>query len=929
MTHPRPPLRPRVSRRLRLASALLFAFAACLRSRTTVAVRPRAPAEARDASVAADAPPPRSARDQVQNRAIFAALAGAGGMDGRFGPTSDSNDGQGPFGRLRHLRREPCSAAQRADGDCRPDDGLTQELLERDARAILGAPRRPGLAAPSPPWNRQTLTPGIRRVVDRLGLDARVLAALRRNGFAVLDRDFEFTSPYDALREIYRRELPLYVTADAILHAVFRSHESLSVLLEAPLAERFASALAAAHAALPEAARRWPREAGRDVDLYLTVARALLAGAEVAPAFDDTRAEASRLVALATGAAEFDEFSLFGRRRMIDFTSFAPRGPYAEDEARRRWFRGATWLSRIEFNVLSRDCRSSQPGITPDPSETPREAVDALALAELLARADVRETVARAEGLWSSLAGRREDVPPAELARLRAVANIARLDEPGVFERLSRAIGETYPRTARTHPMPGLVRRLPVIATVLGPRVVPDAAMTWHLVHDQIDDRFELGAADVAFALGHEPAARYLAGEFAEFPRLREGFARARTVALAPLRGDDLYGAWFEAVRSLARRPPGVLPSFMRGDAWDDLRMNSLVVGFGQLRHANVLVAASSYDGAACAIPDAYVDPTPDLYDALLDYVGRARAMVTREGDWLADSDRADLARYFDEAERTYRVLRRVVDDELAGRPLTAAQRRFVGSVVEVRPSTEGYPLHTGWYLDLFPGEEPAMKSGSFAADWYASVNRGTVSYVGVRGTRLGLFVVDRGGAPRLMVGPVALGYEHRGPLARRVGDEGAAGLPADELRAPWASSYTVTPVPTPTMSVERAEVDQDGSPIPRPIALRLTVRAERELGPLRVELLDAQGRVVARGESRVGPTPATLTVSWLPTILRAHPRSRGAEDGEREEIRHPVCGHRLRLGEWIEVSTEHPRPGARCESSPYIQINTLTRPDA
>ena len=151
--------------------------------------------------------------------------------------------------------------------------------------------------------------------------------------------------------------------------------------------------------------------------------------------------------------------------------------------------------------------------------------------------------------------------------------------------------------------MPGLVRRLPVIATVLRPRVVPDAAMTWHLTHDRIDGRFELGAADVAFALGHEPTARYLAGEFAALPALREGFARARTVTLPPLRGDDLYGARFEAVRSLARRPQGVLPPFMQGDAWDDLRMNSLVVGFGQLRHANELAAASSYDGAAARSP--------------------------------------------------------------------------------------------------------------------------------------------------------------------------------------------------------------------------------------------------------------------------------------------------------------------------------------
>ena len=825
-------------------------------------------------------------------------------------------DGEAPFGRVRHLRNEPCSAAQRAAGECLPDHGLTQELLDRDARAILSAPVRPPRPTPWPSWNRQALTPGIRRVVDALGLDVRVLATLRRNGFAVLERDpgYEspsgYASPYAALRDIYRRELPLYVTADAVLHALFRSHEAIVERFEAPLATRLAGALATAHAALPAAAARWPREVGRDVDLYLTVARSLLTGASVEPAFADTRAEATRLVALATAADGLRDVELFGRVRVVDLGAFAPRGPYAETEERQRWFRGAMWLSRVEFNVVSRDCRSSQPGITPDPEETPREALDALALAELLDADGARDITGRADALWGALAGRREDIAPADLSRLRAAAGVTRLDAPDAFERLKRAIGDGFPRTARTHPMPEGVRRLPAIATVLGPRVVPDAAMTRPLVHEEVDGRFDLGAADVAFALGHEPAARYLTAEFAAFPSLREGFARARAVALAPMRGDDLYGAWFEAVRSLARRPAGVLPSFMRGDAWDDLRMNSLVAGYGQLRHANVLVAASSYDGDACAIPDAWVDPTPDLYDALLDYARRLRALLALMGDWLEAPARSDLARYLDEAERTWRVLRRVVADELAGHPLTAAQRRFVGSVVEVRPSTEGHPLHTGWYLDLFPGEEPAMKTGSFVGDWYASLNTGRVSHLGVRGTRLALFVVDRGGPPRLMVGPVPLAFEHHTAGMSRLTDAAIDALPAAEVRAPWATSYTAAPVPVPEMSVEVVVDEQDPPPA---VAIRLTTRAPRRAGTLQVEYFDARRRVVARGEGVVDVAPATLTVRWLPWVLRAQARF---GDLRTALSNLPVCGHRLRMGDWIYVAFEHPEAHHDCQGA-------------
>ncbi len=853
----------------------------------------------------------------VQNRGIFASLGAAGGES----ESSDFSPPNGPFGRHRY---EGCSAEERAAHDCLPGDHLSQRLLDRDARAILSARRR-APAALGPSWDRRSLTPGIRRVSEKMGLDRGVLAALRRNGFAVLDRE-NFHSPYEALREIYRRELPLYVTSDAILHAVFRSHEAIVETLEAPLAARLANALANAQAALPAASARWPSEVGRDVDLYLTVARSLLTGQVVTAAFAGTNVEAARLVALVVNAAGLDTPTLFGRRRTVDFSVFAPRGPYAENEQRRRWFRGATWLSRLEFNLVSRDCQSSPPGFALLPDETPREALAALALAELLARDDVREVVARAEGFWSSLAGRREDVSPADLTRLRAGACIERLDEPDAFARLSRAIGEGFPRTARTHPMPGGVRRQPVIATVLGPRVVPDAAMTWHLVHDAVEDRYDLGAADVAYALGHEPAARYLAEDLTDFPNLRAGFAQARAVALAPATGDDLYGAWFEAVRSLARRPAGVLPSFMAGRAWDDLRMNSLVAGFGQIRHANALVAAASYDGAACAIPDAYVEPTPDLYDALLAYTSRLRAVVARQGDWLSAEDRASLARYLDESEQTFRVLRRVVADELAGRALTATQRRFVGSVVEVMPSSMGAPYHTGWYLDLFPGEEPAMKTGAFATDWYASVNTGRVAYVGVRTTRLGLFVVDRGGPPRLMVGPVARAFEYGGRLTQRLDDEAVRALPDASLAEPWAASYTVTPFAPPPLRIDRVAEEDDDRPAARDVAGRFTVRALAPQGTLRVEYLDAHWRVVARGEAAVVAGSAAVTVRWSATVLRAHSRSRVDAEG-RGGLDGVVCGTRVRLGEWTAVASSRSEDaGHACDIEAVdVEMDTLS----
>jgi hypothetical protein len=469
--------------------------------------------------------------------------------------------------------------------------------------------------------------------------------------------------------------------------------------------------------------------------------------------------------------------------------------------------------------------------------------------------------------------------------------------------------------------MPQGVQALPAIATVLGPRVVPDAAMTRPLVHDEVLGRYSLHAADMAYALGHDGAGRYLARDLAAHPALREGFTRARAITQAPAR-DDLYGQWFSAVRSLAMLPPGVLPSFTRSPAWDDFRMNSMVVGYGQLRHNNVLMAASSYDGAACRIPDAYVEPTPGLYEALLGYVASARRTLLLAE--LGPETTADWTRYLDETERTLRVLQRIVADELRGAALTDTQRRFLGSVAEVLPSSEGYPLHTGWYLDLLPGESAAQEPARFIADWYASVNDGTVSYVGARGVRYGLFVVDRGGPPRLMVGPVSDGYEYLGPLARRLSDRAAARLPPEQLLRPWARSYRVDPLPTPPLTLEVADPERSSEDTAQRTAARIHATAPSSLGPVVLEYLGHRLEIVARGQGSTTPTGTDITLRWTPPVLRAY-LSRLRAGTEAYEARPEVCGWRVTVGRWTHQVTNFPDPAysdsPRCDDAPYVHF--------
>jgi len=134
------------------------------------------------------------------------------------------------------------------------------------------------------------------------------------------------------------------------------------------------------------------------------------------------------------------------------------------------------------------------------------------------------------------------------------------------------------------------------------------------------------------------------------------------------------------------------------------------------------------------------------------------------------------------------RVLTALSHEQLANRPLSAAAKRFLAMIVERRETTAwgyggSFPVATydGWYLDLFPHIDTALEDASFIAD-YATFDRNGqqgVHYLGAKGPRLGVFVIDTGGAPRVMVGPVARAYQHTGPLDHRLDDEAAKRSPA------------------------------------------------------------------------------------------------------------------------------------------------------
>lgn len=718
------------------------------------------------------------------------------------------------------------------------------------AEAAILADKTPRPKVESKPWDKKAKPKYLDLVDARLHLTAGEKALLGKNGFVVSAPHFESTFSW-AFHEIYQSQLPVYVSADAILHAVYASNDKLIEAVEhRRLAPLLGQALVAMHCALADAAAKWPADVARAADLYLTVARTLLADADV-PSVLGTDAEARALVAAIKKADGIKEVSLFGRQRLVDFGAYTPRGHYA-DKAKTDadpappslapYFRAAMWLSRLELNLVSRSCRSSQPGAALDPSETPFEAALALGLVELADHGKAYAAIDQLDRAWALLAGKREDVSFADLRALRKKAGVASVGVEAA-PALRAAIGSGFSRTARLHPMPEGVKDLPVIFTMLGPRVVPDTAAMHLLLNDEVPKRPLPHAGDVAYVLGHDRGKAYIEKDLKDFaPILDKNLEKARAMLSGPLPEGDLYSAWLGAIRGVAHKPAGLVPSFMGTEAFADLRINTAVAAYGQLRHNFVLMAGEEVGAAGCEIPDGFVDPVPAVYQSLLGYAKRGEAVFAE----LDPKDELHARAYFARLARTVSVLSVIADDELAGRALTVGQKRFLSMIAEYRPPSTGGPAtYTGWYFDLFRERtEDGLTPSAFLASYATSAMDQTVVYAGATAPRLGVFVVDVGGPPRVVVGPVARAFEAVGPTSKRFTDADVGSVTKVE---PWAASYVAPATAEPPLLLE-------GS------TNVFTVKSSKALGPVTLTVLDHHRRPRASSTKVVGTKEVTFT---------------------------------------------------------------------
>lgn len=749
-------------------------------------------------------------------------------------------------------RNEPTNAKDVCEVANRNIQAALDEVLKQSAPL--------GKSLGRAPWSGKTPAFHQKLVEGRYGMTTEERTHLRRDGFVVLER-LSRPSFAHAYHDIYQSQLPVYITMDSLFHAVFKAHETLMVHVEKDLlAPRLRKVLLALRTTLEKTNSHLPPELRRDLDLYLTVSLSLILGKTQPAIAADVDNDVKSLLEQIEKANGFNQIDLFGRSRMVDFSQYTPRGYYANHDDLVPYFKAAMWLSRLELNLVSRSSRSSAPGIAPDPRETPREAMLGVALARLVDEANMAPQILEIEETWQALGGKREDLGIATLFDLYKRSGAGKLDDAQTFEALKKQIGPQFVRTARLHYMPQGSTDLPVIFSLLGPRVTPDTAAQRPLVHGETPNRFNLHAADMAFLLGHDRARDHLQSDLQQFPELQQQLTKARK-QMEDIQGQDLYSTWLLAIRSLSKPPPKNGPSFVFSKPFRDLRINSTVAAYGQLRRNNVLIAGQTYEEGGCEIPDGYVEPAPEVLDGLITFTERAMALLDKLGEKSPEqpAHTMGLPTLFPRMNRTFKALRKIVDREIAGEALTEPEKRLLATVAEIVPATSGSPpLYTGWYFHLFETRRTALENPSFIGDYYTSTNTGQVAYAGAGDPILGIFVVDVGGSPRFMVGPVARAYELHAPMTQRLTDD--EGRLAPNKVAAWESSYLVKQPVAPTL---RLFDDEEKSSEKVRV---YKIKSKQNVRSIKVEYLSHHGQACGEGQTFLENKLGTIQIKMLPT---------------------------------------------------------------
>jgi hypothetical protein len=629
-----------------------------------------------------------------------------------------------------------------------------------------------------------------------------------KNSFMVSER-LSQESFGGAFLEIYNRDLPVFVSTDAILHAFHISYDRILKDVELGiLIDRVTTILNQLYSSISQLHGTYSSNPSmlqmlKDVDVYVTVPRKLF-DESVSAYYPENNSVVDDIINEIMSEQGYKTYTLFSENcRVMDWSQFKPRGHYDSDEfpILRKYFRVMMWLGRTEIYLLAP--RSYPFDCLPQSfDDIKRQTVDAFLINELFDLAGARPLYDEMEDILQFFVGKSDNVTLPDIQFLKDAVGINDasnlLDSLKLIEFQDTLKNQSFAyqlilsQILTSDPFsPDSI--IPASAFLLfGQRFVIDSYVTGSVVYDKIKYNDEKicrlfpSTLDVLFALGNDASAQLLKSELEQY------YYSSNLAALRYLIDSydsdfwksTLYNAWLGNIRSM--NPPSKredLPNFMQTAAFWQQKMNTQLSSWAQLRHDNLLYAKQSYTGGTvCSYPYGYVEPFPQLYLNLktIAELGYNKFQSINFSDpWYNQL----IADYFSFLKDVSDTLASISKKELNGTQLSQNETDFLKRIIYSRLAGSGTPPYDGWYARLFYDDASYFPSGllesnNIVADIHTvptdcgGAPVGWVYHVGTGPVNLGVWVTEMtNGQLTAFIGPVLSYYEYTSTNFKRLTD--------------------------------------------------------------------------------------------------------------------------------------------------------------
>ncbi len=734
---------------------------------------------------------------------------------------------------------------------------------------------------------------------------------INQHGFMASER-LGYRTFGQALLDIYKADLPVFVSTDAILHAIHMSYDAILIDLEtAILIPTLRDFLARVHNQLGTLETRYQGQSGmaaslRDMDLHLTVARKLLGESA-----DSHHAENSSIVndllakVEAAGPANVVLYAAESPRK-IDFSQFTPRGHYTDSEELTKYFQSMIWLGRTEIYL------SKPEGVMGGPTEedVQRQTIMAALLVEAAAESGAFAQLTKMENVLRAFIGEQDNVTPEQFQQVMSEEGIG-----SAADLLDVATWQQFKSTLLTKSFAGQQILSQILYSdpfapdqiepasamfLLGQRFVIDSYVTGNVVYDRISfenkkvRRMLPNSLDVLFALGNDASTQLLLDELARFPYAQNlaGLRYLIDSYGSEFWESSVYNTWLQSIRSLnPAQQREDLPRFMQTSAWWQQKMNTQLSSWAQLRHDNLLYAKQSYSGGiGCEYPESYVEPLPEFYAAVGTFASRARAAYDNI-QFDDPSIKQAMIDYFQSVEDIMITLRGIAEKELQLNPLSTEETEFLRTMIFDQP--QGCDIDFGgWYTRLYYTGQAGMKEHDLiVADVHtaptdASGNPvGWVMHVGTGDVNLMVVLAENcHGVATSYVGPVMSYYNHTSLNFKRHNDSEWRTMLEEGIkpqRPDFVNSYLAGPdgesksdnKPHLLLAVTDVNDDRPAAgalrsqpSYPNPFSvstiIRFSIPAQLSYSATTVKVYDMQGRLVNTLHNDVLPA-GNYTIRW------------------------------------------------------------------